>query len=161
MIENKHLEYKEKITQDLNLLGQLGSGIPRVLEVYPKESFRFSEDFLRVVFPSAEIMSHTEQVTGQVPPKPPSSTPQVTPQVEKLLKVLNNELSREQLQERLKLIDRKHFRTDYLQPAIKAGLVAMTIPDKPNSSKQKYYLTEMGIQFVVETHGRDSKRNKL
>jgi ATP-dependent DNA helicase RecG len=153
MIENKHIEYKEKITQ--GLVEQLGSGIPRILEVYPKESFKFSENFLRVVFSSAEIISHTEQVP---PPSFPSSYP---PQVEKLLKVLNNELSREQLQERLKLIDRKHFRTDYLQPAIKAGLVAMTIPDKPNSSKQKYYLTEMGIQFVVETHGRDSKRNKL
>ncbi len=156
MIENKHIEYKEKITQ--GLVEQLGSGIPRILEVYPKESFKFSENFLRVVFSSAEIISHTEQVPPKHPPSFPSSYP---PQVEKLLKVLNNELSREQLQERLKLIDRKHFRTDYLQPAIKAGLVAMTIPDKPNSSKQKYYLTEMGIQFVVETHGRDSKRNKL
>ena len=157
MIENKHIEYKEKITQ--GLVEQLGSGIPRILEVYPKESFKFSENFLRVVFSSAEIISHTEQVPPSTlsTPKLPSSYPQV----EKLLKVLNNELSREQLQERLKLIDRKHFRTDYLQPAIKAGLVAMTIPDKPNSSKQKYYLTEMGIQFVVETHGRDSKRNKL
>ena len=48
MIENKHIEYKEKITQ--GLVEQLGSGIPRILEVYPKESFKFSENFLRVVF---------------------------------------------------------------------------------------------------------------
>lgn len=32
----------------------------------------------------------------------------------------------------------------YLQPAIEQGLVALTIPDKPTSSKQQYYLTEKG-----------------
>lgn len=54
MIENKHIENKERITQDLDLVEQLGSGILRILEIYPKESFVFSENFLRVVLPSAE-----------------------------------------------------------------------------------------------------------
>ncbi len=73
MIENKHIEYKEKITQ--GLVEQLGSGITRILEVYPKESFKFSENFLRVVFSSAEIISHTEQVPPKHPPSFPSSYP--------------------------------------------------------------------------------------
>jgi predicted HTH transcriptional regulator len=78
MIENKHIEYKEKITQ--GLVEQLGSGIPRILEVYPKESFKFSENFLRVVFSSAESISHTEQVPPpSTPQAPPQASPQVTP----------------------------------------------------------------------------------
>lgn len=44
----------------------------------------------------------------------------------------------------LGLSDRENFRQNYLQPAIEAGLVALTIPDKPTSRNQKYYLTEKG-----------------
>ncbi len=36
----------------------------------------------------------------------------------------------------------------YLQPAIEAGLLEMTIPDKPRSSKQKYKLTAKGREMV-------------
>jgi hypothetical protein len=44
----------------------------------------------------------------------------------------------------LGLADREHFSKEYLQPAITSGLVAMTIPDKPRSSKQRYRLTALG-----------------
>jgi len=42
------------------------------------------------------------------------------------------------------LKDRKHFGEAYLQPALDAGLLEMTIPDKPQSSKQRYRLTAAG-----------------
>lgn len=42
----------------------LGSGIPRILKAYPKESFVFTENFIRMVFPLS--MLFTGQVTGQV-----------------------------------------------------------------------------------------------
>lgn len=37
----------------------------------------------------------------------------------------------------LGLSDRKHFRNLYLQPLLDAGLLAMTLPDKPTSRYQK------------------------
>lgn len=40
-----------RIYKDLDLVEQLGSGIPRILESYPKECFKFSDNFLRMVFP--------------------------------------------------------------------------------------------------------------
>jgi ATP-dependent DNA helicase RecG len=40
-----------RIYKDLHFVEQLGSGIPRILESYPKESFKFSDNFLRMSFP--------------------------------------------------------------------------------------------------------------
>jgi len=34
----------------------------------------------------------------------------------------------------------------YLLPALEAGLIEMSIPDKSRSSKQKYRLTSKGLQ---------------
>ena len=54
-------------------------------------------------------------------------------------------MTRQQLREALGLRHDEHFRKVYLQPALEAGLVEMTIPDKPRSSKQKYCLTAAGV----------------
>ncbi len=127
-----------RIYKDLDLVEQLGSGIPRILESYNKECFRFSDNFLRMIFPAAdEVYRETPQVSPQV-------TPQVTPQVWDLLIVFKGEESRTELQKSLGLVDRKNFRINYLNPALEEGLVELTIPDKPKSSKQKYRLTEKG-----------------
>ncbi|MFC1462308.1 ATP-binding protein [Verrucomicrobiota bacterium] len=40
--------------------------------------------------------------------------------------------------------DRTKFRHQVLKPILEAGLIEMTIPDKPRSSKQKYRLTDKG-----------------
>ena len=84
-----------------------------------------------------------------------SSTPEVTreatPEV-RLLSVLAGEMTRQQLKEALGLKDDEHFRKAYLLPALEAGLIEMTIPDKPRSSKQKYRLTDKGHQMMAR-HG--------
>lgn len=79
----------------------------------------------------------------------PQVAPQVSPQVAALLKHVVGEISREKLQAALGLADRKSFRERYLRPALDAGLIAMTRPDKPNSRLQCYYLTELGEQVRV------------
>ncbi len=81
----------------------------------------------------------------------PEVTTEVTPEV-RLLSVLTYEMTRQQLKEPLGLKDDEHFRKAYLLPAMEAGLVEMTIPDKPRSSKQKYRLTDKGRQ-VMSQHG--------
>ena len=47
-------------------------------------------------------------------------------------------MSRQDLQAALGLKDAEHFRKAYLQPALAAGLIEMTVPDKPQSRSQKY-----------------------
>ena len=82
----------------------------------------------------------------------PEVAPEVTPEV-KLLSVLTGEMTRLQLKEALGLKDDEHFRKAYLLPALEAGLIEMTIPDKPRSSKQKYRLTGKGRQMMGQLAG--------
>lgn len=73
----------------------------------------------------------------------PISTPQVPHKldslVSELLAALGDErLSARELMGRLGLADRKHFYEAYLKPALAAGVIEMTIPEKPRSPKQRY-----------------------
>ena len=100
----------------------MGSGIPRILEIYGKKCFSFSDNFLRMILPN------TPQVTDQV-----------TDQVKKLLNALDSKsLSAAEIMTKLKLNHRPSFRESYLKPALELKLIEMTIPEKPNSSLQKY-----------------------
>ncbi len=64
--------------------------------------------------------------------------------------MIQGEQTRTELMDALGLKDRKHFRMAYLQPALDAGLLGMTIPDKPNSRLQKYRITEQGQTLLAQ-----------
>ena len=50
----------------------------------------------------------------------------------------DKEYSTKELMELLCLKHRPTFRDNYLLPALGLGVIEMTVPDKPNSSKQRY-----------------------
>lgn len=61
-------------------------------------------------------------------------------QINKLMQVLETyPQSAQMLMDKLGLRSRVGFRKNYLNPAIEAGLVGMTIPDKPTSKSQMYF----------------------
>ena len=123
-----------RVFRDLDLVEHLGSGVPRILKSYGKECFKFTENFLRMIFPASE------QVTEQV-----------TEQVKKIILTLDgNTLSTNEIMQLLELKHRPTFLYDYLKPALEQGFIEMTIPDKPNSSLQKYRLTSLGEQLKVK-----------
>lgn len=63
-------------------------------------------------------------------------------QIAELLKVIEPyPQSATELMEKLNLKSRAGFRNNYLQPALDAGLIGMTEPDKPTSKNQKYFKT--------------------
>ena len=55
-------------------------------------------------------------------------------------------MSRAELMDALGLRDRRHFARAYLQPCLDAGLIEMTLPDKPRSRTQQYRLTILSRQ---------------
>jgi len=55
--------------------------------------------------------------------------------------------TRLEIQEKLKLSDKRNFSNNYPLPALKLNLVDMTIPDKPNSRNQRYRLTKAGKEL--------------
>jgi len=73
----------------------------------------------------------TDQATGQV-------TMQATMQAEKVLQFCIEPRSRNEIQSFLDLKNRDYFRKEILNPLIKEGKLALTIPDKPKSPKQRY-----------------------
>lgn len=61
-------------------------------------------------------------------------------QITELMKVIESyPQSATELMEKLNLKSRLGFRKNYLQPALDAGLIGMTEPDKPTSKNQKYF----------------------
>ncbi|MEC4053546.1 RNA-binding domain-containing protein [Myroides odoratimimus] len=206
-----------RIFKDLDLVEQLGSGVPRILQAYGTDCFQFSENFLKITLPSAEpivlverdnvqdtmqdtmqdnvqdtmqdnvqdnvqdtmqdtmqdnvqdtmqdnvqdtmqdnvqdtmqdTMQDNVQDTMQDNVQDTmqdnvQDTMQDSPQVIELLKAFIDIHSREELQEKLGLLNRDNFRRNYLQAALEREYIALTIPDKPTSRNQKYYLTEKG-----------------
>ena len=103
----------------------------KLLTPYDADSGKFIEFLLKIIYEALCEIAVTEQAAEQV-----------TEQVEKLLKVINDkEYSSKELMELLGLKHRATFRDNYLLPALKMGYIKMTVPDKPNSSKQKYKKT--------------------
>jgi ATP-dependent DNA helicase RecG len=57
------------------------------------------------------------------------------------------ELTRREIRDSLDLRDDDPVRGAYLKPALAAGLIEMTLKDKPRSRAQRYRLTELGLRI--------------
>jgi len=62
-----------------------------------------------------------------------------------------------ELMDLAKRVNRTKFRDQCLTPLLEQGLVTMTIPDKPQSSKQRYRLTERGIALRAGQQTKDQE----
>jgi ATP-dependent DNA helicase RecG len=94
----------------------------------------------------------TEQVAGnqteQVPPLVQLSTVQWL--------IVNNADTPRKLQDLMEVAgykQRPFFKATHLEPLLAAGVLRMTVPDKPRSSNQQYVLTEAGVKLKA-LHGK-------
>ena len=138
---------------------QIGTGTTDLIDRclahgLPRPKFVLEDDFLLTIY--RPTPQDTPQVTpqdntqdnNQITHLTPQDTPQVTPQVIRVYKVVgDSELTKQQIMKILGLEDRENFRLNYLQPALAAGLLEMTIPDKPTSKNQKYRVTKKGREL--------------
>ena len=121
---------------------QLGSGVLNIHKYWPLYS-PGTEPIFRETRHGFEL---TLPLPGATPAgqATPQVTPEVTPEVSRLLPLCVAPKTRRELQVALRLNDDDHIRVAYIDPAIAAGLIERTLPDKPNSRLQKYRLTEKG-----------------
>jgi predicted HTH transcriptional regulator len=143
-----------KIFKDLEYVEHIGSGIPRIIKHYGKDAFYISKAIIRITLPfecgelpytpgdDAQVNARTDTNRDTATDK---VADQVTDQVKRLLvAIANTKLDAKTCMQSIGLRHLPTFRSSYLSPAVKAGLVEMTIPDKPNSRLQKYRLTAKG-----------------
>ena len=98
-----------------------------------------------------------EQDTGQdTEHETEQDAPQVTDHVGRLVAALTSPLGRAELQAALQLTHRPHFIASYLRPALAAGLIEMTLPDKPTSRHQRYRRTAAGEALARQATAKDS-----
>lgn len=127
-----------EIFVQLHISEKSGRGVPRIVGEYGESAFRFTDNAITVTIPY-----HRLDLGG--------STPQVTPQVvpqdkyedtgdivsEKIVGYCSMAKSAREILAYLGLKDRKSLMI-YIRRLLEQGRIARTIPDKPNSSHQKY-----------------------
>ena len=145
----------------------LGSGIHRARQAWPQielQDHRSGNEFRAVVArpkPATQVIAPAGiGAEGTRPPVTPEVTDPVTDLVAdpvvRLLRVLvDGALPPSEIQHRLGLKHRPTFRANYLHPALAAGWVEMTLPDKPTSRLQRYRLTEAGQALVPPQQGHN------
>jgi len=122
--------------------------VESLVHAHQAEYYRALEESTHVADSAPFIEFMLRMILDAIVTTAPQVTPQVTPQVMRLLAAMRGEMSREAIQGALGLQDRKSFRERYLKPALAAGLVEMTLPDKPNSRLQRYRLTQKGLRYL-------------
>ncbi|MDR0938239.1 MAG: putative DNA binding domain-containing protein [Mediterranea sp.] len=142
-----------KVMKYVNMFNRGISRVQEYLEDNGSEPARFFVDKLTVFEVCVEDANLTdmrrygananEQITPQVATQ---VTTQVTTQVKALIDIFGDTpLTRIEILEKLSLANRVWLLKGYIKPALRLGLIEMTIPDKPNSRLQQYRLTSLGL----------------
>ena len=121
------------IFKQIGLADELGSGVRNLVkfvQIYSSSKPELIEgDVFKIIIPLTGINS-------------PQVTEQVTEQAERSKLIINfcqTARTSAEIMVHLGLTHREHFRSEILQPLLVKGILILTIPDKPNSPKQKYY----------------------
>ena len=122
--------------QRMGYMERRGSGLHKICEMTEIQD-NFKPEFL----PTFEAVAGGFRVTlwDMNYTSTDQVSTQVSTQVEKLMEALgDDELSSTELQAKMGFSERRSFQKNYLNPALEAGVIERTIPDKPNSRLQKY-----------------------
>ena len=144
------------------LIEKAGTGIRRMIEDARKHKcaepkFAVNGFFTATFWPTREIARKitpevTEQVGEQVNEQVGTKLALSRHQVE----ILHNCLQEKSLLGIMSQVgrkDRTKFRTKFIKPLVESGLLEMTTPDKPRSSKQRYRTTDLGRKVLAQKSG--------
>ena len=136
----------------IGYIEKAGTGIRRMRDEAhahgaPEPVFHTDTFFTAKFLPRSDQNENTAQALH----KHRTSTAQVSDQVVRLLKFASEPRTRDEMQRIAGLKHRQHFNKEYLKPLLVAGWLTMTIPDKPSSPRQRYIITESGIDIPAKS----------
>lgn len=121
------------------------TGLKRIKDACDKAGcrveFQTPDDGFVVVFyrHGTQKLSGTAQKTAQKEETTAQKTAQKEERINALLEYCKEPRDRDEMMKFLGIKHRTTFRSDYLNPLLYEGKIAMTIPDKPRSKNQKFY----------------------
>lgn len=92
----------------------------------------------------------TEQVTEQVAAGTTEQVPALVQLTSVQWTIVEHADTPRTLNELLEITgyrQRPYFKSHHLEPLLQGGVLRMTVPDKPRSSKQQYVLTDTGVKL--------------
>ncbi len=107
---------------------------------YFKTTFKIHPEF---IITKDEMKKADFATDTQVPRKYHPSTTQV-----EVLRFCTVPRSRQEIHNKLQIRNRKYLQAEVLKPLLENTLLALTIPNKPNSPNQKYRTTEKGKKLL-------------
>ena len=147
-----------RVFKEIGFADELGSGVRNLFKYTAEYSNGGSpelieNDIFKIIIPitkqiTGEVTAQatgevTAQATGEVTAQATGEvTAQATGEVELQAVIITycmQPRSTEEMMRYMRLKHKEHFRLSILKPLLKKELLLMTIPDKPNSPKQKYY----------------------
>ena len=124
-----------RVFRDLEIVEQLGSGVPRILEKYGRDAFEIRPNFVRVVF------HYDKSFIAQAAESEAQSRAQL---VTILSALKESPLSAAELMAKLGLESKTGAFKRTIKELLEKQLIEYTLPEKPNSRLQQYRLTDTG-----------------
>lgn len=86
------------------------------------------------------MLEQIDKILDEVTQQLETSNLDISEYVKRMLSVMEYDIpyTTVAIMEKLGIKSRETFRKNYMNPAIKAGMVEMTMPDKPNNRNQRY-----------------------
>lgn len=136
----------------IGFIEKAGTGIRRMRDAAvdhgcPEPQFDPGGFFTATFWPTEASVVHATELgdRDQVGTKWGPSRDQV-----EILEFAREERALVELMEHLGRSNRTKFRTQVMRPLLDAGLIEMTIPDKPQSSRQRYRTSDAGLQTLED-----------
>ncbi|MBF0387931.1 MAG: putative DNA binding domain-containing protein [Candidatus Omnitrophica bacterium] len=140
-----------KVFRLLGWADRSGSGIEKITKGWMSMGYGkpvFQDDkpvnMFEVIFP---LTKPGKSSTAQEPHKYHTSTTQA-PHKSAVVKFCVEPRSFKEIMEHLGLRNRVYVFKDYVSPLVDEGLIALTIPEKPKSPRQRYLTTDKGRQSL-------------
>lgn len=146
-----------RVFRELEFIEEWGSGYKRIKESclkggYPEPLWEEFGTVLRVTFfPHSETSQLGSSFGTQLAPSQHSvalSEKSLTDEEKKLLLFCKDPKQFSEIMQEMNWSDRTKFRRKFLHPLLKRNILAMTMPEKPNSSNQCYVMTEVGKKIL-------------